>query len=93
MQVHAALGPFLERIHAASCQACASQLSIDMCGLCFVNSSCLRLFVVWLGRVAALEGTKRYRVVFVTDPDRPWQRRTVEAMRAFAPDIVVIEEA
>jgi hypothetical protein len=93
MQVHAALGAFLERIHEAVCQARACEVSVDIRGLCFINSSCLRLLVVWLGRVAALECTERFHVAFITDPNRPWQRRTVEAMRAFAPKVVAIEEA
>jgi hypothetical protein len=47
--------------------------------------------VVWIGRITRLERPAQYRAVFVVDPNRRWQSRTLEAIRAYAPSLVTIE--
>ena len=92
MEVHAQLAQFLEHLHAKLAEMGIKRVVADIRGLYFMNSSCLKLFVVWLGRAAKLTEDDRYRVVFVMDPKLQWQRRTLEAMQAFAPAAMEIQE-
>jgi len=93
MEVHAQLTSFLDQLHAALTEQDRRRVIADICELYFMNSSCLKLFVVWVGRAAKLSPETRYRVAFLMDPKLQWQRRTLEAMRAFAPAVLEIEEA
>ena len=92
MEVHAQLAQFLERLHGVVCEKRAGRVAADIRDLYFMNSSCLKLFVIWVSRVAKLAENSRYRVVFLADANLPWQRRTLEAMQAFAPAVMEIEE-
>jgi hypothetical protein len=92
MEVHAQLAQFLERLHEQVCEKRVGRVAADIRELYFMNSSCLKLLVVWMGRVAKLTDSSRYRVLFLTDSNLQWQRRTLEAMQAFAPAVVEIEE-
>ena len=54
----------------------------------FINSSCLKSFARWLGAVGK-SGQDLYSVTFCTD--LPWQRRSLEALKALAGDKITIE--
>jgi hypothetical protein len=63
----------------------------DIRSLEFASSSCLKVFVTWLQRVSELDDTRRYRIVFRSNPAHSWQRRSLGALAAFASGVVQIE--
>jgi hypothetical protein len=85
------LGPLLTDLHSGLCRANAREVTVDFRGLGFMNSSCFKCFITWIASIAKLEPERRYRVRFLTNPKLPWQRRSLEAMRAFAPALVRVE--
>ena len=56
----------------------------DFRELVFMNSSCLKEFVRWIAQVE--ERAEHYRIRFLSDPDAQWQSRSLQALRAFAPE-------
>jgi hypothetical protein len=57
----------------------------------FASSSCLKAFVTWLQRVQELDTEHQYKVVFRSNPNHSWQRRSLGALAAFAAGVVQIE--
>jgi hypothetical protein len=91
---HAAHQPFADlfaRLHALLVERGAREVSVDIRDLEFLSASCLKTLVTWIGAVAELSHESQYRVRFRSNPRRHWQRRSVEALRCFATDLVFIE--
>jgi hypothetical protein len=63
----------------------------DLAALDFMNSSCFKGFVTWVDQVAKLPHETRYEVRFISQPHLQWQRRSLEALHRFAPDVVTLE--
>ena len=54
-----------------------------------MNSSCFKAFVVWIDTVK--NAGRVYRIRFLTDPEMHWQRRSLEALRRLATNVVSVE--
>ena len=91
MEVCPVLGPFLLQLHTELCRVRASDVVVDWRELYFMNSSCLKGFITWVASITKLDCSDRYRVVFVSNPSLHWQRRSLEAIRAFAADVMEIQ--
>jgi hypothetical protein len=66
-----------------------TQLDVDVRAVEFMNSSALNAFVRWF---AELKGRGDvYRVRFLSDPSKRWQRGSLNALATFAQGIVTIE--
>ena len=90
----ASIEPLDEYLHAVHAQAGLHQVTsviVDFRALEFMNSSCFKCFVEWLGKVQDLDASQRYRVVFDSNAEMHWQRRSLNALRSFAMDVVTIE--
>src|SRR5206468_12473314 len=70
---------FLCEVHAEACRLDANAVNVDMSGLEFINSSCLKAFVTWITTVQAM-AAGRYHISFMFKPARDWQRRSVDAL-------------
>src|SRR5690349_18174055 len=84
------LQPSLKKIHEAAVSDGATALVVDVRKLSFVNSSSMRLFVDWTVWLKDLATERRYKLVFATDPNVTWQRKSFPVIRSLAPDIVEI---
>jgi hypothetical protein len=80
---------YLKRVHAEAERLALSQVTCDFRKLSFMNSSCFKAFVVWIDTVK--NATRAYRIRFLTDPEMHWQRRSLEALRRLATDVVSVE--
>jgi hypothetical protein len=69
----------------------AREVVVDLKGLEFMNSSCFKSFVTWLGNVQELEAGKQYTIRFLSDSTKHWQGRSLNALSCFAMDLVRIE--
>jgi hypothetical protein len=85
------LADYLKRVHEAAVAHAVSVVRCDFHRLAFMNSSCFKSFVVWIDAVK--NAAAPYKIVFLTDPNLHWQRRSLEALRRLALSIVTIETA
>lgn len=90
-EVVEALSALWMRVHARALDLKAAVVTVDLRPLEFMNSSCFRTFVVWLSHLAQSTDGERYRVRFLSDTTRYWQRRGLQALSAFARDVVTVE--
>ena len=82
---------FLSGLHASVTGSAVPTVVVNMEEVSFMNSASIKSFVDWVGEVRRLEAKKRYRVVFRTNRQFAWQRRSLEAIRRFAPELVSLE--
>jgi signal transduction histidine kinase/CheY-like chemotaxis protein len=61
---------------------------VDFCNLGFMTSTCFKAFVTWIDHV---KDHQRYRICFASQDGQTWHRRSLTALRAFAPDLVTID--
>ena len=84
------LGGFFRAVHAAALEK-GTDVHVDLRTVKFMNSSCLQELVQWLSMLSKVPTDAGYKVVFRADVGQHWQRRTLQALIAFAPDRVLIE--
>lgn len=83
------LGDYLKRLHGEAERLLVSEVTCDFRQLSFMNSSCFKAFVVWIDTVK--NAARSYRIRFLTDSEMHWQRRSLEALRRLAADVVSVE--
>ena len=67
------------------------EVVVDLRELQFMNSSCFKSFVAWLGNVQEYEPGRQYPIRFLSDASKHWQQRSLTALSCFAVDLVRIE--
>ena len=85
------LSDYLKQVHLEAIRLNLSEVCCDFRQLTFMNSSCLKSFVVWIDTVK--NSSHLYQIRFLTEPSLHWQRRSLEALRRLAANIVTIETA
>jgi anti-anti-sigma factor len=88
MNAVAPLDEFTRAVQTQARQLKVERVVLQMSEVEFINSSCLKSFARWLGQVSK-SGQDPYTVTFRTN--LPWQRRSLEALKALAGDKVTIE--
>ena len=83
------LADYLKRLHVEAERLLVIEVTCDFRQLSFMNSSCFKAFVVWIDTVK--NAARSYRIRFLTDPEMHWQRRSLEALRRLAIQIVTLE--
>lgn len=83
------LGAYLKLVHRSAVDLKVSRVSFDLSTLYFMNSSCFKAFVLWIDTVK--NASRSYRIRFLTDPRMHWQRRSLEALRRLATNVVSVE--
>ena len=89
MNATALLSEYLKQVHLEALRLNVAEVSCDLQKLVFMNSSCFKSFVVWIDTVKT--SPVRYQIAFKTNPNLHWQRRSLEALRRLAANIVTIE--
>ena len=85
------MGPLLTSVHAEAQKIRAQQVTVDFRQLDFMSSSCLKAFVTWIGTVRELGVEQRYRMRFVGDATKYWQRRSLDALRGLASELIEVK--
>lgn len=85
------LDDYLRAVHERSLSHRIRTVRVDFKALEFMNSSCFKAFVEWLGNVQDLPVDERYGVTFESNRDMHWQRRSLNALRCFAMDVVTVD--
>lgn len=91
LTVKAQLDRFLRSVHAEIRRQEVQHVCVDVRGLEFMNSSCLKSFVWWISTVQEQAFDERYRIQFVSSPTVYWQRRSLNALACLAGDIVSVD--
>jgi hypothetical protein len=79
------------KVHDEMVRTKTPEAIVDFRSLEFMNSSCFKAFVTWISRVQELEPAARYRIRFLSDNGKLWQRRSLTALSCFAQDVIQIE--
>ena len=89
--VMGALGKMLGKVHGEAIRLEVREVTVDMRELEFMNSSCFKAFVSWLGELQNLDPGRQYRIRFLSDEQKHWQRRSLGALSCFAVDLIQID--
>jgi hypothetical protein len=91
MRVWATLRSYFKRMHEEALKASAQSVVLDLRDLAFMNSSCFKSLVSWVTTLGQVPADKQYRLRILHDPQRHWQRRSLNVLTSFADGIVSIE--
>jgi len=87
------LDGYLRAVHTEARENKVAAVVVDFRALEFMNSSCFKCFVEWLGTVQDMPVDDRYKVIFEANREMHWQRRSLNALRCFAMDVVTVSAA
>ncbi len=86
-----ALDGFLKKLHAEAVGHKVSEVTVDLRQLEFMNSSCFKVFVTWIGELEGVERERQYKIRFLSDENKHWQRRSLGALGCFNVDLIRVE--
>jgi hypothetical protein len=82
---------FFDAVHKAAIDASPPRdVRLDLYEVSFMNSSCLSKLVAWLAKVRDADASSRYKVRIRSNPEIPWQKRSLRAVQFFAPELVTV---
>lgn len=90
----AALDPLekvLGRLHDEARKADVGEVTVDLRQLEFMNYSCFKNFVSWIGKVQELPAEAQYKIRFLSNAEMLWQRRSLHALQCFAVQLISVE--
>ena len=82
---------FVQEVDAEALRLHVNEVILEMTKLSFMNSTCFKYLCSWLGRVDGRKPQERYRFRLLSSNKQHWQRRSLHALRGFAPDLVEID--
>jgi hypothetical protein len=85
------LGRLLGKLHGEAMRLSVREVTVDLRDLEFMNSSCFKAFVSWLSALQDLDATKQYRIRFLSDAGKHWQRRSLGALSSFAMHLIQVD--
>jgi hypothetical protein len=91
LTAQAQLQAFLKTMHEEVLRRHGRRVAMDFGNLEFMNSSCFKTFLSWIGDVQQVSAEQRYQVTFVANESRHWQKRSLDALRCFAADLITIQ--
>jgi hypothetical protein len=89
--IHDRLKVFLDDVHRAAEKLHFSEAVFDVEELYFMNSSCMSLILRMINGMLESPQSKKYVIRFRSNRNLRWQRKSLEAIRSYAPDVVVVE--
>jgi hypothetical protein len=91
LSVRERLAGYLQELHARAAAEGVKQVVMDLGQLEFMNAACFRAFVSWIQELQELPHTRQYLIRFRSNRDLPWQRRSINALKCFATDLISVE--
>jgi hypothetical protein len=89
-EVVSELAAYLREVHESAMAQGIEEVSVDLRSLFFMTSSCFKCFITWITSIEELEESKRYRIRLEENANLHWQRRSLDALRNFAPSVVTL---
>jgi hypothetical protein len=81
---------FLRALHRWAKEHAASEVIVDFRRLSFMNSSCFKAFVSWIGSLVDRPDAATYGIVLVYDTKQHWQQRSFGALVSLGGDRVTL---
>jgi hypothetical protein len=91
METPMTLSSYLKKVHTEALRVRAHSVVVECDELYFMSSACIKCLVTWIDSIVKLDHADRYKVKFQANPNLPWQRRSFEALRRFAPALVHVD--
>jgi anti-anti-sigma factor len=91
MEVHERLKGFLDALGAAAKLARPQEIVFELEELYFMNSSCLSLILRFVNGALELKASHQYKARFRSNPNLRWQKKSLDAIHAYAKELVIIE--
>ncbi len=91
MAVHERLKGFFDALGAAAKVAHAKEIVFEFEELYFMNSSCLSLILRFINGVLEAKPAHQYKARFRSNPNLRWQKKSLQAIHAYAKELVIIE--
>lgn len=91
LRVAGELDQILQRVHEEAVGRKLRQVDVNLKELEFMNSSCFKSFVSWIGRLQELPEGQQYKVRLLSDPSVIWQKRSLQALSCFAANLISVE--
>jgi hypothetical protein len=85
------LGRLLGELHGEAMRLAVREVTVDVRELEFINSCCFKAFVAWLSALKDIDPTRQYRIRFLSDARKHWQRPSLGALSSFAIDLVQVD--
>jgi hypothetical protein len=85
------LADFLGGLHRESVRTRIADATVDLRDVEFMSAPCFRGFVAWVGQIEHEPPEKQYKLTFIPNAERHWQRRSLQALAAMAPGLVTVE--
>jgi len=79
-------------IHGDATSHATTEANVDLRELEFMSSSCFKCFVTWVTDIQSLDADKQYKLLFRSNPNVGWQKRSLRSLHHFAVDLVTIED-
>jgi len=79
---------FLGHVHGEARRLAVPEVVIDLNGCSFMNSSCFKAFLGWFAAVSEQPLEAQYTIRFLWNAGSYWQRRGLQALKAYAPTVV-----
>jgi hypothetical protein len=86
-----AIDELLQNAHNTALSRNMKEVTVGFRDLEFMNSSCIKVFVTWLTRIEGVSEDKRYRIRFLSDPNKSWQKRSLHALSCFAVGSITVD--
>jgi hypothetical protein len=86
-----AIDELLQKAHQSALSNNVKEITVGFRDLEFMNSSCIKVFVTWLTRIEGVAEDKRYRIRFLSDPSKSWQKRSLHALSCFAVGSITVD--
>ena len=84
------LASIVDRIDAEATEHKCQEVVVNLVKLEFMNSSCFKTLVSWINRVQSRNPNDRHKICFRSSDDMLWQRRSLNVLRSFAPDLIEV---
>jgi hypothetical protein len=82
------LDRFLRVMAGEAVRLAVRRVRVDLAKVEFMNSSCIKGFVNWIGEIQDLPVDHQYHIMFISDTGAQWQRRALQALMVFGGDLV-----
>jgi anti-anti-sigma factor len=91
IQVQDRLRRFLNALDLEAKRLQVKETTFDLQELYFMNSSCLSLLLRHINGVLESRTSHAYGLRFRSNPNLLWQKRSLQALHSFAPNVVIVE--
>ena len=91
MDAHERLKRFLGEVHVLARSIRAGEVVFKFDELYFMNSSCMSLLLRYINDIVSSRPNEQYKVRLLANPEQRWQRKSFDAMQAYAPELVTVE--